>query len=151
MDQISAVAPLFIVIISFIYASISGLYFYFFLALGMIISSFISESIKKIVPKKGIFLRPTDQPCKCKYPVPKCKNMKEVGFPSTHAFVMTFFAIMVLMYHKKINSQVIISLILAIVIMIQRYTSFCHSLLQISTGASFGSIFGVLYYNFISV
>jgi membrane-associated phospholipid phosphatase len=117
----------------------------------MIIASLTSEYIKKIVPRKEVFLRPTNQPCKCKYYITKCKNIKEVGFPSTHAFMMTFFAIMVYMYHKKINLQVTISLIITLIIIIQRYTSLCHNSLQIIAGTLLGSIFGILYYNFILI
>lgn len=145
-EEILILMPIILTIGAFIFG-ILGLNNYFILiSLGMFFCILVARLLKSLMPKKGIFLRPTDNECKCKFCPSECENIRGIGMPSEHALTLTFFAMMIYLHGKEIDGKVIFSFILALAVIFQRYLSSCHSAIQLIIGSFIGAILSVIYY-----
>lgn len=138
--------PITLIIGGLVFGVLNSDYFMVALAVGMSICFILSETVKKFLPFSDINKRPTDNACKCRLCPSDCPNSPAIGMPSTHAAVMSFFFMLILLRNGgQINLQVILAFLLAIAVMYQRYASLCHSPLQLLAGAILGSVLGYYY------
>lgn len=153
-NEILILMPIILIIGGIVYGITENIAYLILLSIGMFISMLVSETIKQHLPKEGIYLRPTHDTCHCGLWPKKqesCHNELAVGMPSTHATVMAFFVTMIYLSNYNINSQqnsntIIFSIILALLVIKQRYDSHCHTGLQLFVGSLLGCIIGTIYY-----
>jgi membrane-associated phospholipid phosphatase len=108
------------------------------LIIGMLLSIFLSERLKKINYPENIRYRPKGN-YRCDYI--NNNNLDHTpALPSSHMTAITFYVIY--QYMRGGNK----SYFLLILLMgWARYIKNCHNLIQISAGTIFGSIFALLY------
>lgn len=138
--------PTIVLISSLGYGIFKCNYFFIFLSIGLLICALLAWYLKLLMPKKELFLRPTDDPCKCDLFSKNCPGIKKSGMPSGHAALMIFFVVMMFLYYKKINYQIIFFLILALAVIYQRYDSKCHNFVQLIMGSIVGALFAIFFF-----
>jgi membrane-associated phospholipid phosphatase len=126
------------------------------LSVGILFCIIIANFFKSLMPKppidepdylraNNIYIRPTNDPCKCKMQPNSCLGEIGIGMPSAHATVMSFFFFMIFFRMMVINIKVIIAFILALVVIGQRYVSKCHTILQLMVGSILGFVLAMIY------
>ena len=109
----------------------------------MLCCVFIDTLLKSSFPKKAPFLRPTNDVCKCSFI--KNDQCGVMGMPSGHAMIMTFFVMMIFLYTHKFDYKIILLIILALSVIIQRWMCGCHTPLQLFVGSVIGILFALVY------
>ena len=148
LDWLISIIPVILSFGALIYGILGDNKFLIFLSIGLFLCWYISEFIKQLMPTEGIFLRPTNFPCLCRYYPDTCINFQEIGMPSTHASTITFFLTMIYLRNPYIDYKILLVFLLVFLVMRQRYLSKCHSISQILFGALLG-VFLAFVYNFL--
>jgi membrane-associated phospholipid phosphatase len=144
-----------IIIISFVYAIILDSRLLAFLTIGLLaIEVFIQglkTGVKSVFGENSITSRPKGaKDCGAFI---DCTNEKDgsMGMPSGHSMSISFFITFLILtsYSKKRYINYILGILLAILVMSQRWWVGCHSLLQIIIGGVIGIFLGWGYYKII--
>lgn len=109
------------------------------ISLGILLCYSLSEVIKTLLSKFKIFLRPNN--CgKChKLDMNNCHL--ETGMPSGHAMSLAFFFMIILIHFDfKFNIYTLLSFVLFLIVICQRYISHCHSPTQLLIGSILGGL-----------
>jgi len=150
LEDILIFMPLILVVGGFIFGGLTDTAYWAYVSVGIIVLMLLTRGIKGLMPKEGLFLRPNaDDPNR------KCSLADhkggDIGMPSEHAVVMSYFAAMVYFHTYAIDVKSASVALLALVVIIQRYVSGCHSALQLAIGALVGvglawaTVFGIDY------
>lgn len=149
LNYILILMPIILTIGGIIYGVTQYDNFLILLSFGLIFCIIVASFLKSIMPRYGIFLRPTNNPCQCTFSHSNCPNQISVGMPSEHAMTMTFFVTMIYLKNKTIDRRVIFAFIIALLVIGERYFTKCHTLLQLFIGALVGFTLAIIYNNLI--
>jgi membrane-associated phospholipid phosphatase len=144
--------PLILVVGGFIFGSLADAKYWVLVSVGIVAVMLISRGLKAVVPHDGLFLRPNadDENRKCSL---TDRTGGKIGMPSEHAMVMSYFAAMVYFQTYQIDVKSASAVLLALMVILQRYVSGCHSILQLVVGALLGvglagaTVYGAGYFS----
>lgn len=149
------IMPIILTIGGLVYGILGKNIYLILLSLGLFLCMIIAPILKSLMPvppeheqKTDIYLRPCNNKhnsCDCGFYSSKSTKKNQIGMPSEHAMTMMFFATMIYLRYGQVNYQVVFSMILALVVMSQRYFSHCHSILQLFAGSALGIMFAWIY------
>jgi membrane-associated phospholipid phosphatase len=143
MEKVLVLMPIILLVGSFVFGITENNNHLIALSIGILLCIIVAKQLKDLMPKKGIYLRPTDDPCHCGILNHEdCKGI--IGMPSEHAIVMAFFFTSIYLESKSVKVKMF-AFTLAMMVIIQRYISKCHSALQLTIGAIVGSVLAVCY------
>jgi len=111
--------------------------------LGAIICELLIKLSRRVFPKKGVFLRPSDA-INCNLFNRGGNYANRIGMPSGHMALTTFVISSLIYVFNPSYSVALLGVIIIILMGFSRYFRKCHNMYQVIAGAVLGlSLFGI--------